>query len=185
MAGGEGRSGAHCALGGRSSSTWLAKPGQRRHNGSTGPPPRCSSATALLGQGWSILTTYPQLTPLPPFPSPLLDRQLARDRQRYNAGPVDVLGDFTIRRYVFSKRLRARASRLRVHRNVSPSPRRPYFGGCSSLFNQPVTLSVFSGSGPSQSKHWNVRCPLPPGGSARIKKPPQRGQVGRSACPMR
>src|SRR3982074_1625558 len=49
---------------------------------------------------------------------------------------------------------------------------------------QPVALSVFMGSGPSQSKHWNVRCPLPPGGSARIKKAPQWGQVGRSACPM-
>ena len=60
-----------------------------------------------------------------------------------------------------------------------------YFGGCSSPFNQPVALSVFSGSGPSQSKHWNVRCPLPLGGSARIKKAPQWGQVGRLACPMR
>src|SRR6266436_8699203 len=62
--------------------------------------------------------------------------------------------------------------------------RRPYFGGCSSLFNQPVTLSVFSGSGPSQSKHWNVRCPLPPGGSARINNSPQWGQVGRLARPI-
>jgi hypothetical protein len=60
-----------------------------------------------------------------------------------------------------------------------------YLGGCSSLLNQPATLSVFSGSAPSQSRHWNVRCPLPPGGSARIKKAPQWGQVGRSACPIR
>jgi hypothetical protein len=29
-----------------------------------------------------------------------------------------------------------------------------------------------------------VRCPLPPGGSARIKKAPQPGQVGRPASPM-
>jgi len=59
-----------------------------------------------------------------------------------------------------------------------------YFGGCSSPFNQPVAHSVFSGSGPSQSRHWNVRCPLPLGGSARIKNSPQWGQVGRLACPI-
>src|SRR5260370_35395321 len=59
-----------------------------------------------------------------------------------------------------------------------------YFGGCNSLFSQPVALSVFSGSGPSQSKHWNVRCHLPLGGSARIKKAPQWGQVGPLACPI-
>jgi hypothetical protein len=29
-----------------------------------------------------------------------------------------------------------------------------------------------------------VHCPLPPGGSARIKKAPQPGQVGRSAWPI-
>ena len=29
-------------------------------------------------------------------------------------------------------------------------------GGCSSLLSQPVALSVFSGSGPSQSKHWEA-----------------------------
>jgi hypothetical protein len=40
-----------------------------------------------------------------------------------------------------------------------------------------------SGRSP-QSKHWNVRKPLPPGGSARIKKAPQRGQVGRLAWPI-
>jgi hypothetical protein len=57
-----------------------------------------------------------------------------------------------------------------------------YFGGCSSPFNQPVALSVFSGSGPSQSRHWNVRCPLPLGGSARIKNSPQWRQIGRLAC---
>src|SRR5258707_725151 len=59
-----------------------------------------------------------------------------------------------------------------------------YFGGCSSPLSQPVTFSVFSGSEPSQSKHWNVRGPSPPGGSARIRKAPQPGQVGRSAWPM-
>ena len=63
--------------------------------------------------------------------------------------------------------------------------RRPYFGGSNSPFNQPVALSVFNGSGRSQSKHWNVRGPSPPGGSARIKKAPQLGQVGRLAWPMR
>jgi hypothetical protein len=62
--------------------------------------------------------------------------------------------------------------------------RRPYFGGCSSLVSQRAALSVFSGSGPSQSKHWNVRGPLPPGGSARIKLAPQVGQVGLLAWPM-
>jgi hypothetical protein len=44
---------------------------------------------------------------------------------------------------------------------------RPYVGGRSSPFNQPVPFSVFRGSGPSQSKHRNVRSPLPAGGSAR------------------
>ena len=33
------------------------------------------------------------------------------------------------------------------------SVRRHYFGGCSSLLSQPNTLSVFSGSGRSHSKH--------------------------------
>jgi hypothetical protein len=61
---------------------------------------------------------------------------------------------------------------------------RSYFGGCSSLFSQPVAFSDCSGSGSSQSRHWNVRRPLPPGGTARIKKAPQPGQVGRSARPM-
>ncbi len=62
--------------------------------------------------------------------------------------------------------------------------RGPYFGGCSSPFNQPVALPDFSGSGRSHSKHWNVRCPLPPGGSARINNSPQWGQVGRLARPI-
>ncbi len=57
-------------------------------------------------------------------------------------------------------------------------------GGRNSLCNQPVTVSDLSGSGRSQSKHWNARRPLPPGGSARIKKAPQWGQVARSACPI-
>jgi hypothetical protein len=35
--------------------------------------------------------------------------------------------------------------------------------------SQPVVLSVFMGSGRSQSMHCNVRRPLPPGGSAGIK----------------
>ena len=68
----------------------------------------------------------------------------------------------------------------------------PYFGGCasdyipkpSSLLSQPVVVSVFRGSGPSQSKHCNLRGPLPSGGSARIKSAPQLGQVGRLAWPM-
>jgi hypothetical protein len=62
--------------------------------------------------------------------------------------------------------------------------RRSYFGGCSSLLSQPVACSVFRGSGPSQSKHWGLRCPLPSGGSARNKSAPQLGQVGRLAWPM-
>jgi hypothetical protein len=59
------------------------------------------------------------------------------------------------------------------------------FSGCSSPINQPVAFSVFIGSGRSQSKHWNVRGPSPPGGSARIKNAPQCGHVGRSAWPIR
>src|SRR4051794_10552333 len=59
-----------------------------------------------------------------------------------------------------------------------------YLSGCSSPCSQPVALSDLSRSGPSHPKHWNVRCPLPPEGSARIKKAPQWGQVSRLACPM-
>jgi hypothetical protein len=57
------------------------------------------------------------------------------------------------------------------HRSLSnfQCPAVLYFGGCNSLFNQPVAVSVFRGSGLSQSKHWNVRLPLPPGRSARIR----------------
>ncbi len=64
----------------------------------------------------------------------------------------------------------------------SPGPQ-VYFGGCNSPFNQRVAVSVFIGSGRSQSRHWSVRGPLPPGGSARSKCAPQWGQVGRSAWP--
>jgi hypothetical protein len=67
---------------------------------------------------------------------------------------------------------------------IPPCLRRLYFGGCSSLLSQPVACSVFRGSGPSQSKHWGLRCPLPSGGSARNKSAPQLGQVGRLAWPM-
>jgi hypothetical protein len=45
------------------------------------------------------------------------------------------------------------------------APRLPqavsYFG-FSSPFNQPMVLSVFSGSGPSQAKHWAAALSLPP-----------------------
>ncbi len=44
-----------------------------------------------------------------------------------------------------------------------------YRGGCSSPFNQPVALSVFIGSGPSQTKHWRVRDPLPREGNAKMR----------------
>ncbi len=54
----------------------------------------------------------------------------------------------------------------REHSDCRLARRRPYFGGCNSPSSHPVTLSVFRGSGRSQSKHRNVRCPLPPGGSA-------------------
>jgi hypothetical protein len=43
-----------------------------------------------------------------------------------------------------------------------------YLGGCSSLSSQPFTCSIFRGSGRSQSKHGNMRCPLPPGGSCGL-----------------
>jgi hypothetical protein len=62
--------------------------------------------------------------------------------------------------------------------------RRPYLGGRSSPFNQPVAVSDLRGSGRSQSRHWNVRGPLPPGGSAKTLKAPQPGQVDRSAWPI-
>jgi hypothetical protein len=65
--------------------------------------------------------------------------------------------------------------------NVDPPG---HFGGCNSLFNQPVAASDFRGSGRSQSRHWNVRGPLPPGGSAKTLKAPQPAQVGRSAWPI-
>jgi hypothetical protein len=70
-------------------------------------------------------------------------------------------------------------------RTERPQARTPEFGGCNSPSSQPVTLSVFRGSGRSQSKHRNVRCPLPPGGSAWTMLAPQPGQVGRSVLPMR
>src|SRR6267142_5884871 len=63
--------------------------------------------------------------------------------------------------------------------SVLPNSVRP-----SSPESQPVASSVFMGSGRSQSKHWNVRSPLPPEGSARIKSAPQLGQVGRLPWPM-
>src|ERR1700675_2796981 len=37
-----------------------------------------------------------------------------------------------------------------------------------SLLIQPIAFSVFIGSGESQSKHWDVRCPLPPGNASAI-----------------
>jgi hypothetical protein len=40
--------------------------------------------------------------------------------------------------------------------------RRPYFGGCSSPFSQPITLSVFSGSGRLHYEQLNLRGPSPP-----------------------
>lgn len=61
---------------------------------------------------------------------------------------------------------------------------RSYLGGCSSPFIQPVTLSLFMGSGRSQAEHWNVRRPFPPRVSVKIKLAPHLVQVGRSACPM-
>ena len=59
-----------------------------------------------------------------------------------------------------------------------------YFGGRSSLFNQPLACLDLSGPGRSHSKHWYVRCPLPSGGSARINSAPQLGQVDLLASPM-
>jgi hypothetical protein len=62
--------------------------------------------------------------------------------------------------------------------------RRRHFGGCSSPLNQPLVLSVFMGSGPSQLRHRNVRLVLPPWGSAQVRYAPQWGQIGLSDCPM-
>jgi len=53
-------------------------------------------------------------------------------------------------------------------RVISPD-KRAYFGGRSSPLSQPIHFSVVSGSGSSQSKHWKVRWPLPPGGSAEVR----------------
>ena len=60
-----------------------------------------------------------------------------------------------------------------------PKPSEP-----SSPFSEPLIFSDLSGSGRSQSRHWNVRSPLPPGGSARVKKAPHSEQVGRLDCPI-
>jgi hypothetical protein len=60
-------------------------------------------------------------------------------------------------------------------KNMPDTVRPPYdrgssFGGASSPFNHPMTSSDFRGSKPlQQSKHWNVRLPLPPGGSAKVR----------------
>jgi hypothetical protein len=45
---------------------------------------------------------------------------------------------------------------------VNLRARRSYFGGCSSPFNQPITLSVFSGSGRSHPEQLNLRGLSPP-----------------------
>ena len=68
---------------------------------------------------------------------------------------------------------------------LDDSHRRSYLGGCSSLFSQPITLSVLRGSGPSHSRHRNKRVPTTPGGSAGMRCAPQLGHVGRSGWPMR
>ena len=80
--------------------------------------------------------------------------------------------------YVLESTLETLIRRARIPRTYQAALLRRF----SSLFNQPVTLSVFSGSGPLQSKHWNVRCPLPPGGSARIKNVVRPAKHGRSGC---
>ena len=59
-----------------------------------------------------------------------------------------------------------------------------YLGGCSSPLSQPIALSVFMGSRPSQTKHCNLRGPSPVGGNAKMRWAPHLGQVSRSACPM-
>ena len=71
--------------------------------------------------------------------------------------------------------------------SVFPARLRPasaHFGGWTSLLSQRVVLVVFMGSDQSQSKQESARCPLPLGGSARIRSAPQWGQVGRLAWPM-
>jgi hypothetical protein len=55
------------------------------------------------------------------------------------------------------------------------------FGGRSSPCSQPPVVSDIIGSRRSQSKHWNVRRPLPPGGRAKTISDWHFGQVGRSA----
>ena len=65
----------------------------------------------------------------------------------------------------------------RTMRGNRPVYQWSYSGGRSSLLSQPNTLSVFRGSGCSQSKHWNVRGPLPPGGSARIRCAHSEGKL--------
>jgi hypothetical protein len=65
-----------------------------------------------------------------------------------------------------------------------PDTTRVYFGGRSPLSIQRIALSVFIGSGRSQSKHCNVRRPVPPAGSVKVRLAPHLGQVGRPASPM-
>src|SRR5258705_6118474 len=72
----------------------------------------------------------------------------------------------------------------RSRRNCSMPQLGCHFGGCSPLSIQRIALSVFRGSGCSQAMHWRVRCPLPLGGSAKVRLAPHLGQVSRAGCPM-
>src|SRR3981081_1785354 len=56
-------------------------------------------------------------------------------------------------------------SRVRNRPQGSPVPSPPAADGAFHLhlISGSAALSVFMGSGRSQSKHFNVRCPLPPG----------------------
>jgi hypothetical protein len=66
-------------------------------------------------------------------------------------------------------RLVAGFSAFNYYEFAPPPTEAAYFGGCSSLESQRSASSDFRGSGCSQSMHWNVRRPLPPGGSAKVR----------------
>jgi hypothetical protein len=62
-------------------------------------------------------------------------------------------------------------TRLRFRTN----PLTGYVGGCSSPPNQPFAVPDLKGSGRSQSKHWNVRFPVPQEEALELRMPHNDG----------
>src|SRR5258707_9395995 len=65
-----------------------------------------------------------------------------------------------------------------------PIPHARLFRRAKPTLDPAIALSVFIGSGRSQSKHCNVRRPEPPAGSVKVRLAPHLGQVGRPASPI-